>query len=134
VGVDDNQGCEFTLTATKLIKDVLPVPFFVSGTVRNTDAAQLGWLGFSGERDFLFEGNIGFFLLDDLVAAAEYRQKPDRLNKVPGALGHEDDWWTLAGSYIVNEHFNASVAYANLGTVLNHEEPAAPWVQIKYEF
>jgi hypothetical protein len=134
VGIKDNEGYEYTLTATKMFKDVLPRPFFVSGTLRNTDAAQIGWLGFTNKREWLLEGNIGVFVLNNLVVAAEYRQKPDQLKRVPGVLGAENDWWTIATSYIVNKNLNISAAYANLGSMLNHREPAALWLQLKYEF
>ncbi|HRU06303.1 MAG TPA: DUF3034 family protein [Candidatus Brocadiia bacterium] len=134
VGVKNNQGYEYTITATKMFKDLLPRPFFISATARNSDAAQYGWLGFTDERRWLFEGNVGVLILDNLVLAAEYRQKPNDLNKVPGVLGREDSHWTIAASYIVNPHLNISVAYANLGNMLNHEEPAALWFQVKYEF
>ncbi len=134
LGVADNDGVDYTLTATKLFKDVLPRPFFVSGTIRNTSAAQIGWLGFTDQRDTVFEGNAGVFVTDKLIVAAEYRQKPDQLQQVSGVLGKEDDWWTLAASYIVNDHTNISAAYGHLGSVVNHDEPAALWLQVKFEF
>lgn len=134
LGVNDNDGVDYTLTATKLLKNGLPRPAFVSATARNTSAAQLGWLGFTDHRVTVFEGNAGIFARDKLILAAEYRQKPDQLKEVPGVLGNEDDWWTLAVAYIVNDRLTLSAAYANLGTMLNHEEPAALWLQAKYEF
>jgi hypothetical protein len=134
LGVKDNQGEDFTLTATKLFKTALPRPVFVSGTVRETDAAEIGWLGFTHRYETVFEGNVGVFATDNLVFAAEYRQKPNDLKTVPGVLDPESDWWTIAASYILNNHTNISVAYANLGNMLNHSEPAALWLQLKYEF
>lgn len=134
LGVDDNDGVDYTLTATKCLAKGLPRPVFVSATVRNTAGAQLGWLGFTDHRSTVLEGNAGVFIRDNLILAAEYRQKPDELKRVPRVLGNEDDWWTIAAAYIVNDHLTLSAAYANLGTVLNHEEPAALWLQAKYEF
>ena len=134
VGVKDYQGVDYTLTATKLFKDVLPRPFFVSATVRNTDAADIGWLGFTNERRTVLEGNAGVFVLDNLVVAAEYRQMPNDLKSVPGVLLPESDWWTLAAAYIIDHHWTVSAAYANLGNMLNHNEPASLWLQVKYEF
>jgi hypothetical protein len=134
VGVKDNQGEDFTLTATKMFKTALPRPVFVSGTVRETDAADMGWLGFTHRYETVFEGNVGVFATDNLVLAAEYRQMPNDLKQVSGVLGPESDWWTIAATYILSKHTNISVAYANLGNMLNHREPAALWVQFKYEF
>jgi hypothetical protein len=137
LGVKDYQGVDYTLTATKMFKDVLPRPFFVSGTVRNTDSTDLGWLGFTNERLTVFEGNAGVFVRDNLVVAAEYREMPNelKLKGLPsGVLGVPSDWWTLAAAYVIDRHWTVSAAYANLGNMLNHKEPASLWLQVKYEF
>lgn len=134
LGVKDKDGEEYTLTATKMIEGLMPNPLVISATVRNTDAVHVGWGGFTEDRDFLFEGNIAYFLMPNLIVGAEYRQKADNLNfHVPNAVEREEDWWSIAVSYIVNEHWNVTGAYANLGTVLNHDEPFAAWLQVKYE-
>ena len=133
LGVQDDDGEEYTLTATKMITGLLPNPLVASATIRNTDAVQIGYAGFSEDREFVFEGNIAYFLLENLIVGAEYRQKPDKLTAAPGVVGPEDDWWSLAASYIVNENLNMTLAYANLGTVLNHSEPWSVWFQLKYE-
>ena len=137
VGVKDYQGVDYTLTATKMFKDVLPRPFFVSGTVRNTDSVDTGWLGFTNERRTVFEGNVGVFVRPDFVLAAECREMPNdiKLKQLPpGVLGVPSDWWTLAAAYVIDRHWTVSAAYANLGNVLNHKEPASLWLQVKYEF
>jgi hypothetical protein len=134
VGVKDNQGVDYTLTATKFFKNVLPLPLFVSGTVRETDAAEIGLLGFTDRYETVFEGNAGVFLAENVLLAGEYRQMPNDLKQIPGVLGPESDWWSIAASYILNKHTNVSVAYSNLGTLLNHKEPVVLGVQFKYEF
>lgn len=70
----------------------------------------------------------------DHRATESSRQTPDELKRVPRVLGNEDDWWTIAAAYLANDRLTLSPACANLGTVLNHEEPAALWLQAKYEF
>jgi len=132
LGMRDTDGEEYTLTATKMIEGVMENPLLVSATLRNTDAAHAGYVGFTHDRQTVIEGNIAYFLRDNLILCAEYREKPDKLNHTTG-VGDEDDWWTLAASYIVNNNCSLTVAYANLGTMLNHEEPWAVWMQLKYE-
>ena len=133
LGMRDDSGEDFTLTATKKIERLLPRPLFVSGTVRNTDAIHTGYLGFSHDREFVLEANVAYLLQDNLIVGAEFRQKPDKINHISGVVGDEDDWWSLAACYIVNEDLTVTVAYANLGTMLNHEEPWSFWLQVKYE-
>ena len=84
-------------------------------------------------RDFLFEGNIVYFLMPNLIVGAEYRQKSDKLRHVSNILEGEDDWWSIAASYLINDHWSVTGAYANLGSVLNHDEPISAWLQVKYE-
>jgi len=55
LGTRDNDGMEFTVTASKTIVGVLPRPFILSATLRNTDAANLGLFGFTGHRTTVFE-------------------------------------------------------------------------------
>jgi hypothetical protein len=85
----------------------------------------------------VFEGNVGVFVRPDFVLAAEYREMPNdiKLKQLPpGVLGVPSDWWTLAAAYVIDRHWTVSAAYANLGNVLNHKEPASLWLQVKYEF
>ena len=132
-GLSDDDGEEYTLTATKKISNLLPRDIYVSATARSTDAAQIGYLGFTHDRRIVFEGYLAYCLLDNLIVGAEYRQKPDAYHSIPGLVEREDDWWSLAASYIVNENWNFTVAYANLGRMLNHQEPWSVWFQLKCE-
>jgi len=133
-GVRDNDGFDFTLTASKLIAGVLPRPFILSAGLRSTEAAQIGLVGFTGDRDICFEGNAVFFVTDRLLLAAEYRQKPDNLGRVGRLCGPEHDWWTLAAAYVVNNNCTVAAGYGHFGNILNHEENAAWALQAKWEF
>jgi len=134
IGVNDNDGWDVTLMASKIVAGVLPKPFLVSAGLRSTRAHQIGLLGFGGDRDIVFEGNMAFFITDRLLIGAEYRQKPDDLNRVGKLVGPEHDWWTVAAAYIVNSHLTVAAAYGHLGNILNHEENAAWALQAKWEF
>jgi hypothetical protein len=134
LGAKSDDGWEGTLTFSKTFTGILPRPFILSAGLRNTDAAQTGLLGFTGHRDTVFEGSAVFFLTDQLLLGAEYRQKPDHLKRIPGLVGREDDWWTVCLGYIVNDHMTVAGGYGNFGNVLNHREDGVWAVQVKYEF
>jgi len=133
IGIEDDDGFDFTLSATKMIT-ALPRPVIVSATLRSTEGAHIGLLGFTGERELVVEGSICALVTDRLILAAEYRQKPDEYDEIPGLVGGEDDWWTLCAGYIVNDHMTIAGGYANFGTVLNHEADSSWGVALKYEF
>jgi len=132
-GADDDDGFEYTLVGTKTFKGLLPRPFFVSAGVRATEAAQLGWLGFTNHYAFVLEGNVGVFVLDNLIVGAEYRQKHDALHSIDGLVGKEQGWWSVAAAGVVNENVTLSAAIADLGRLLEDKEPGALWVQLKLE-
>ncbi len=133
IGIEDKDGFDFTLSATKMVTG-LPRPVILSATLRSTEGAHLGLLGFTDEREFVVEGAVCILATDRLFLAAEYRQKPDEYDAVPGLVGGEDDWWTLCAGYIVNDHMTVAGGYAHFGTVLNHEANSSWGVAIKYEF
>jgi hypothetical protein len=133
IGIDDNEGVDVTLYASKMFKS-LPRPLMINAGVRSTEAAQIGLLGFTGERETVFEGNFGVLALDNLVVGGEYRQKPDEYDEIPGLIAEEDDWWDGYITYIANDHLTMSVAYINFGDLLNHEDSSAWGIKFKWEF
>ena len=96
IGVKDDSGIDYTLVATKMIKEVLPRPLILSAGVRVTKASHIGLLGFSDTYQALGEFNFAQFLTDKLLLVGEYRMKPDKLKRIPGLVEKEDDWWDLA--------------------------------------
>lgn len=133
LGIEDDAGFDFTATATKRITS-LPVPFALSLTVRSTESAHAGLLGFTGERKIVFEAGICAMVADGVFAAAEYRQKPDEYTPVPGLLEGEDDWWTVDVCFVVSSHVTIAVGYAHFGNVLNHEANKSYGIAVKFEF
>jgi len=134
IGVRDDDGWEPTLTASKMFKGILPKPFILSAGLRRTKATHIGLCGFSDDYHTVLEGSAVFFVTDRLLLGAEYREKPDELNRIPGLVGKEDDWWDIVFCYIVNDHLTVSGGYAHLGKVLNHDENASWALQLKWEF
>ncbi|MHC5035437.1 MAG: DUF3034 family protein [Planctomycetota bacterium] len=133
IGLDDNDGVDFTLTATKIVK-LLKRPTILSVGARATEAAQFGFLGFTNDYDLTFEGSAVMLVTDRLAVGAEYRQKPDELGRIPGVIGGEDDWWDVHAAYIVNDHMNIYATVGHAGTVLNHKDEIFYAAVLKYEF
>ena len=134
IGVKDDSGIDYTLTATKMFKELLPKPLVLSAGVRVTKASHIGLLGFSDTYQAVGEFNFAQFLTDNLALVGEYRMKPDKLKRIPGLVEKEDDWWDLAFFYVLNNHSSISVGYLNPGHVLNDNVRAAPAARLIYEF
>lgn len=137
-GSDYSKGVEFTVVATKTIKNLFPRPIIVSAGLRNGDAIHTGLFGFAGNRETTFEGSIISFLTDRLLFCAEYRQKPDLMEQVTAGGEHlvqaENDWWTLCLGYILDDNTTLTAGYVNLGNIGNHKEDGAWCMRINYEF
>jgi hypothetical protein len=112
----------------------LPRPVLLDIGVRNSEAAYIGLLGFTGDRDFLVEGNLVVFVTDRLLVGAEYRQKPNAYRPISGLVEPEDDWWSVVAAYVFNDHLTMSGGVFNFGEVLNHSDNAAIGLKFKYEF
>jgi len=138
LGCDHYFGTDFTMVASKTIKDLLPNPVILSAGLRNGDAIHTGLLGFAGERETTFEGSIIYFLTDKLLFATEYRQKPHLADQYSAGGMHlvrkENDWWDLCLAYILNDNLTIAAGYANFGNILNHKEDSVFAFQVKYEF
>jgi hypothetical protein len=133
IGIEDNDGIDYTLYASKMFT-FLPRPLLVNVGVRNSDAAHIGLLGFTGEREFLFEGNAVLFVTDSLALGAEYRQKPNGYDSIDGLIAAEDDWWSVVAAYVINDSLTVSGGYFNLGDVLDEKDTDAFAVKLKWEF
>ena len=134
LGVAENKGWDYTITASKMFTGILPKPFVLSAGLRSTEAAQTGMLGFSEKRDVVVEASAVFFLTDRLLLAGEYRQKPDRLGRVPRLVGREEDWWAVALGYIVNDNLTVAFGFTQLGEMMNNTDNSAWGMQVKWEF
>lgn len=112
VGAADDEGTDFTLSATKLF---LSHSVLLNTTIRLTEANENGLLGFGSAAgkgySLQFEGSLGYQLSRRAVVGAEFRTKPDNLG-----LG-EDDWFDLFAAYAVTDNVTVTAAYADLGTI-----------------
>ncbi len=133
IGIEDNDGIDYTLYVSKMI-NFLPRPVLLNFGVRNSDAAHIGLLGFTGNREFLFEGNAVLFVTDKLAVGAEYRQQPDNYDSIDGLIANQDDWWSVVAAYVVNDSLTVSGGYFNLGDVLDEADTNAFAIKMKWEF
>lgn len=129
VGAADNDGLDFTVTASKLI---LAQSLLVSATGRLTDANEAGLLGFGntagGGRSLQFEGSVAYQLSRRAVVGAEVRTKPDRLG-----LG-EDDWFDLFAAYALTDNFTLAAAYVDLGSIATFENQRGAFFSAQFAF
>jgi hypothetical protein len=133
IGIAEHDGFDYTLSLTKMVT-FLPRPLLLNATVRATEAAHIGLLGFTDDYEVVVEGSVCALLTDRFILAGEYRQKPDEYDAIPGLVGGEDDWWTICAGYIVNDHMTISGGYAHFGELLNHVANSSWGVAVKYEF
>lgn len=131
-GIEKDEGVDLTLYATKLFTS-LPRPLLVNAGLRSTEAVHTGLLGFTDDREIVLEANFGVLVLDNLVVGGEYRQKPNEYTEIATLIEEEEDWWDVFVTYIVNDRMTASVAYANLGDVLNHKANSSFGFKFKLE-
>ncbi len=135
LGFSRSNGTDFTLTASKTIPNVLfGRPFIVSVGMRNSQASQIGYLGFSDHCATTVEGNVICLVTDQLAVAYEFRGKTNPYNRLNNLIGDEDNWHTIALGYVFNEHFTISGGYGHFGNVFNSEEDGGLAIQLKYEF
>ncbi len=132
-GVTDNADVDFTLYASKLLT-FLPRPVLIELGGRATKGVWNGLLGFTPDYQFLFEGNVGVFVTDSLILAAEYKQQATDYQPIGGLIGKASDWWTIDAAYIVNKHLTVAAGYGHFGTVLNHQANGVWGITTKYEF
>ena len=136
VGIVDDDGWDFTLAASKMLT-FLPHPVILTGVARSTEAAHIGFLGFTNDRTIVGEFAVCTLLTDKIAVGAEYRMKPSKYDTPPGTEGlldQEDDWWTLEAGYLIDTHLSVSVGYGHFGQLLNHSANRGFGLAVKYEF
>ena len=102
--------------------------------VRPTEAAHLGLLGFTAERDCVVEGCLAVLATDRLALAFEYKQKPFGYTAAGNLVQPKDDWWTTDVAYIINPHMTVAAGYGHFGRVLNNKANESWGLSIKWEF
>jgi Protein of unknown function (DUF3034) len=125
LGAKDN-GVDFYASATKLF---LAQGVLINGTLRATKANQNGLLGFGGAQSHGYklqpELSAAVLLRRDVALGAEYRAKPDHLNRSvlgDGAL-KEDDWFDVFIAWAPSKNISLTAAYVDLGKIVPALQP-----------
>lgn len=133
LGIEDHNGFDFTLYMSKKVT-ALERPLLLSLGARSTKAAHLGLLGFAYDREIVLEANAILLVTDQLGIAAEYREKPNQHEDIPGIIEEEEDWWTLCACYVFNNNLTMSGGYGHFGEVFNHRANNSWGLKVKWEF
>jgi hypothetical protein len=144
IGYDRNTSVDFTLTATKTLPEAFfGKPLIVTGGLRGSQGANLGFLGFSDKYTASFEGNVAILPFQRLLLAYEFRQKSSPYGTIgPGGdipvsqllIGGENNWHAFDAAYIINKHTTLVAGAGIFGNLANAEANNAWFLQLKYEF
>jgi len=136
IGYTKDHGQDYTVTMTKTLPKVFGrLPVVVTGGLRASQAANLGFLGFGDAWHTTFEGNIATLPAKWLVLAYEFRGKASPFyGEIPGLVGDENNWHAFDAAVILNSHTTLVGGYGMFGTLANTEENSVWWLQFKYEF
>lgn len=119
-GLDKSNGVDWTLSTSKTFCDPWRgQPIVVSGGLRFSNAAQMGWMGFDNSCHLTLEGSVKYFATDWLVLGYEFRGKTDAYDEIPGVWGHEDDAHAITADVRVTENLTLSTGWMLMGHVAN---------------
>jgi hypothetical protein len=135
LGFARSNSTDFTLTATKtVIEPLFKRPLMLTGGIRFSEAAQLGYLGFGDTYRMTGEGSVVYLITDWLGVAYEYRQKKNPYDTLGRLLGKEGAWQAIDFAFIVNPHITFAVGWLCTGNVANGRVDNGWGFQLKYEF
>ncbi|MGH8259244.1 MAG: DUF3034 family protein, partial [Steroidobacteraceae bacterium] len=121
LGAKHADGTDVYLAATKLwLAGPLGRSWIADLTLRESEANQLGLLGFGGDRGgyhLLAEGSLGVFLADNVLLGGEYRQKPSNLS-----VFREDDFADVFVAYFPVKYLSITGAYVDLGNIADKSD------------
>lgn len=126
-----DSGTEYYLAATKLF---MRQSLLVNATLRMTKANQFGFLGFGspGNDSYepMLETSVAYLLNHNLAVGAEYRMKPNNLEKIKGhplgvsSVDAEEDAWDIFVAWFPSKNVSLTAAYLDLGEILNPGQTA----------
>jgi len=130
IGADSASGTDLYVSATKLF---LAQGVLLNGPLRFTKANQIGILGFGGDRHDSYrpqlEASAAYLLSRKLAIGAEYRMKPDNLG-----IAHEDDWYDLFVAWAPMKNVSVTLAYADLGNIVIHDDQRGLYLSLQVGF
>ena len=113
LGAKNTSGTDYYISATKIFLDQ---SILANITIRDTEANQMGLLGFGGginnSYKAEFEGSLAYLINKNWVLGTEYREKPHNL-----AADNEKAYYDVFLAWFPTKNFSVTLAYANLGSI-----------------
>jgi hypothetical protein len=139
IGYARENGTDLTFTATKTLPTAfLGKPLIVTGGFRESQGAELGFLGFANKYHASFEGSIAILPFEKWLFAYEFRQKASPYETITlngeTIIGGENNWNGFDAAYIISKHTTLVAGYGIFGNLANAEANSNWWLQLKYEF
>lgn len=120
-------GTDFYVSATKLF---LAQSLLANVTARQTKANQLGILGFGGDKHDHYslqaEASLAYLLSRKFAFGGEVRTKPSNLS-----VAREGAAFDVFAAWFVNKNFSATLAYANLGNIVLHDDQGGVYLSLQ---
>ena len=133
LGAKKDTDTDFYVSATKIWLDgFFHRNVFLNITLRNTNANQLGLLGFGGDkqdRSWNIESSAGLLINRYWGIGAEFRAKPDNLSSVK-----EDHWKNAFIAYFPSKNVSLTLAYLQLGDIAGAEDQIGSYLSIQGVF
>jgi hypothetical protein len=114
LGAKKTSGTDYYVSATKIF---LNQSILANVTIRETEANQMGLLGFGGDLhdnyQAEFEGSLAYLINKHWVAGVEYREKPHNLS-----VDNEAAYYDAFVAWFPTKNVSLTLAYANLGSIV----------------
>lgn len=114
LGAKKTTGTDYYVSATKIFLDQ---SLLANVTIRETEANQMGLLGFGGDLHdnyrAEFEGSLAYLINKHWVAGVEYREKPHNLS-----VDNEAAYYDAFVAWFPTKNVSLTLAYANLGSIV----------------
>jgi hypothetical protein len=134
IGYKSASGQDYTVTFSKTLPKAFGFPVILTAGIRASEAANLGFLGFSNTYSATFEGSVAALPTDWLLLAYEFREKTDPYGQIPGLINGEDNWHAFDAGLILDKRTTFVLGYGIFGSLANTEANSAWWLQFKHEF
>lgn len=133
VGAKDTSGTDFYISAARAWLDgPAGRTVFLNINLRNTEANQLGLLGFgsdSGDREWVIEAAAALYFNRYWAAGVEYREKPDNLSSF-----EEEDWAEVFVAHFPSKSVSLTAAYLELGDIAGQSDQSALYFSLQGAF
>ncbi|HEX7645285.1 MAG TPA: DUF3034 family protein [Burkholderiaceae bacterium] len=114
LGAKRTSGTDYYISATRIFLDQ---SILANVTLRETEANQMGLLGFGGDLHDNYraelEGSLAYLLTKNWVIGAEYREKPHNLS-----VDNERAYYDAFVAWFPCKNASVTLAYANLGSIV----------------